>query len=76
MKMSGMYVVATCAKRLKSLDNPYDYTNFDVPTFFLNEDVQGIVDEAHARKIVEDIVNPTKDPLIVVHATSIRKLGC
>lgn len=69
-----MYVVATCVKKLRSADEPYNYTSYDVPTFFLNANVQGIVDEAHAQKIVEDIVNPTKDPLIVVFATSIRKL--
>jgi hypothetical protein len=29
-----------------------------IPTFFLDENVQGIVDVAHAVEIVEDILNP------------------
>lgn len=29
-----------------------------VPTFYLNADVQGIVDADHARRIAEDVIDP------------------
>jgi hypothetical protein len=35
-------------------------TFLETPTFFLNADVQGIVDEAHAAQIAADIVAPEK----------------
>ena len=32
-----------------------------VPTFFLDSNVQGIVDEKHAEQIANEIINPTQD---------------
>ena len=43
-------------------------TTIQVPTFFLDSSVQGIVSEEHAAKIVSDICNPTNHPHIIVHA--------
>lgn len=65
-----MYVVAAYIHKLRSHDNSWDYTGYDVPIFFLRDDV----DEAQARKLVDEIVNPTKDPLIQVSAVSIRRV--
>ena len=40
---------------------------FQVPTFFLNADVQGIVDVNGAETVAKRIVNPTSDPSIKVN---------
>ena len=40
-----------------------------VPTFYLHENVQGILSEEQARTIAQEIINPTGDPNIVVHAS-------
>jgi hypothetical protein len=39
-----------------------------VPTFLLDGDIQGIVSQEHAGRIVSDICNPTNDVNVVVHA--------
>jgi hypothetical protein len=36
---------------------------YQIPTFYLNADVQGIVDEQHAAKIARDIICPMADAL-------------
>ena len=38
-----------------------------IPTFYLNSDVQGIVDVHHAAKIAEEIVNPAKLDTLTPH---------
>lgn len=38
-----------------------------LPTFYLHSDVQGILNVEQAEKVAQDIVNPTKDPKIVVN---------
>ena len=38
-----------------------------VPTFYLDGNIQGIVDVKHAGKIVADICNPLRDVNIIVH---------
>ncbi len=42
-----------------------------VPTFYLHSAIQGIVDAKHAEKVAVDVVNPTKDPAVVVHTSII-----
>lgn len=37
-----------------------------IPTFFLDEDIQGIVSAEHAKKIAEDIINTFKDENIIL----------
>lgn len=37
-----------------------------IPTFFLDEDIQGIVSAEHAKKIAEDIINTFKDEDIIL----------
>jgi hypothetical protein len=37
------------------------------PTFFLDANIQGIVDERHAEQIAMDILNPWGDPGLNVH---------
>lgn len=44
----------------------------DIPTFFLSKDIQGIVSEEHAKKIVEDMLNPTADSNIRVYSTIVE----
>lgn len=44
-----------------------------IPTFFLNEDYQGIMNEYHARSVVHDILNPFSDKSIRI-VTTISKL--
>lgn len=46
--------------------NAYTRTS-QIPTFFLDENVQGIVDENHAKQIAISIINPTNNPNITVH---------
>jgi hypothetical protein len=43
-----------------------------IPTFYLDENMLGIVSPEHAEKIAVDIINPTNDPSIVVNAYSVR----
>lgn len=40
--------------------------SYQVPTFYLNSGVQGIVDAKHAETVALDVVNPTKDPSLTV----------
>lgn len=37
-----------------------------VPTFYLDEKVQGITGETHARQLAEEIINPLKLPDVQV----------
>ena len=37
-----------------------------LPTFFLDKDIQGIVDEKHAARIAEKLINPFCDETITV----------
>jgi hypothetical protein len=48
-------------------------TTRQIPTFFLNGNIQGIVNAEHAAKIATGIVNPTGDESLEVHinATSV-----
>jgi hypothetical protein len=43
------------------------YTSIQVPSFYLNTNIQGIVTPEGAKRVAEDIINPTKDPSIEVH---------
>lgn len=44
-----------------------------IPTFFLDENVQGIVNEQHCLRIVCDMLNPFDDDNIVVHASIMKE---
>ena len=44
-------------------------TTHQVPTFYLDSRVQGIVDKEHAKVIAADVVNPTKDSNLKVEVT-------
>ena len=60
-----LYVVsATIVKRsgLSSLTR-------QIPTFYLDSSVQGIMSTEQAKKIAHEIINPMNDPSIEVHAT-------
>ena len=39
-----------------------------IPTFYLDSSVQGIMDEKHAQFIGEEIINPTRNKSIKVNA--------
>lgn len=45
-----------------------------IPTFYLNADVQGIVDEAHAEKIAREIILPVELEYesVTVHVTAVK----
>lgn len=43
-----------------------------VPTFYLDESVQGIVSDEHACEIAMGIINPMDDPCVTVHVTAYR----
>ncbi len=43
-------------------------TSIQVPTFFLNGNVQGIVGIDHAEQIAKEVINPTKDDSVTVNA--------
>lgn len=49
----------------------YSIETRQVPTFYLDENVQGIVDEGHARLIASDIVDPYHD-CFAVNITAIK----
>jgi hypothetical protein len=38
-----------------------------IPTFILNEDIQGITNHEHAKNIAETVINPTKNPKFKTH---------
>jgi hypothetical protein len=38
-----------------------------IPTFILNEDIQGITNHEHAKNIAETILNSAKNPKIKTH---------
>ncbi len=42
-------------------------TVIQVPTFYLNGYIQGIVSVEHAEEIVRSVCNPAKDPTVTVH---------
>jgi hypothetical protein len=44
-------------------------TSYQVPTFYLNADIQGIVSKEQAERIALEVVNPTRDPSLQVHVT-------
>ncbi len=56
-------ITATVVKK----DGKYT-TTFQVPTFYLDSETQGIVDGDHAARIAESVINPTKDNRIIVNA--------
>jgi hypothetical protein len=43
-----------------------------IPTFFLDENVQGITDEAHAVRIATSIIRATGDADNFVHVTAVK----
>lgn len=43
----------------------------DIPTFYLDENVQGITGERHAIEIAESIINPLKLPNVEVCVTAL-----
>lgn len=43
-----------------------------IPTFYLDSNVQGIVDEKHAAFIGEEIVNPTRNKNIKVNVSAYK----
>ncbi len=47
----------------------HDNITRQIPIFYLNARIQGIVSPDHAQKVVEDILNPSHDPDIVVQST-------
>lgn len=53
-------------------DTASGFRSIQIPLFYLDPDCQGILDEARAEKIVCDIVNPTGNLRIRVHATTVR----
>lgn len=42
-----------------------------VPTFYLDANVQGIVNKEHAKIIAGEIINPAKNPNLTVHLSVI-----
>lgn len=48
-------------------------TTRQVPTFYLNENVQGIISEEHAKRIARAIVNPFDNPDITVSITAVKE---
>ena len=46
-----------------------------LPTFYLDNRVQGIMNEAHARFIAEEIINPCRVKGIKVNAMQLRLIG-
>jgi hypothetical protein len=43
-----------------------------VPTFYLDENVQGIISEEHAVKVATSIINPTADADLGVYVTAVK----
>lgn len=60
---------AVMATVTKYTPNGKGFTVIQVPTFYLAKSVQGIVNDAHAKQIAEEVINPTQDPCIVVNAS-------
>lgn len=53
-----MYVVVATVTHTKSEGGNIWSSTRQVPTFFLDEAVQGIVDTNHARRIARDVIDP------------------
>lgn len=53
-----MYVISATIK----IKDKNGYTKIiQIPTFYLNEDVQGIINVEHARAIAMQVINPMND---------------
>lgn len=64
-----MYVVAACVHKQRSIDNQWDFTSYSPPAFFVQAETT-----EEAKKLVVEILNPTKDRLIEVCAISVRRM--
>lgn len=53
-------ILATLTVYRTDKDGTISYFVQQIPTFYLNECVQGIVSESHAEKIARDIILPIK----------------
>ena len=55
-----------CQPMVKVFKGNGESVSIQIPTFYLDTKVQGIVNERHAETIVTEICNPTFDKNIVV----------
>jgi hypothetical protein len=46
-------------------------TGYNIPTFYLDPQCQGITDATHAEKVARDIINPTNDHTIKVNVCAV-----
>ena len=60
-------IQATVSRR----DGQWEGTR-QVPTFYLDERVQGIVSEDHAAEIARDIINPYRESALSVHVIAVK----
>ncbi len=51
-------VCATLMKKIPSEHGGYWWRTHQIPTFYLDENVQGIVNKDHAEKIARTIIDP------------------
>lgn len=57
-----------CAQPTINVTDRKGTTTIQVPTFYLDSRVQGILDSQHAARIVADVCNPTKNHKIKVNS--------
>lgn len=55
-----------CVTAMVRKTSPEGARSIQVPTFYLNSDVQGIVDAEHAERIAKEVCNPTGDTTLEV----------
>ena len=57
-----LYCIQGTVTKHTRLDGVLTQSTQEIPTFFLDSDIRGIVDEAHAAKIAHSIFEPLRSP--------------
>lgn len=63
-----MYQIQARVKKFLVNDR-WNELSIGIPTFFLDENVQGIISEEHCQDIVKNMLNPFDDDNVIVYAT-------
>lgn len=61
-----------CANVVKTDPRTGWQMSVQIPMFYLAGNMQGIQNEEHALAVATDIINPLRDPNVVVHAHVVR----
>ena len=67
-----MYAITACVSNRTSKDRYGFLATRQLPTFYLHENVQGIVDEKHAETIAREIINPFNNDDLIMHVSAVK----